>query len=90
MKIVNFNHEFADGGREGRLTATLDNITKTLGFGPNRYSELEGDGKVTLEWIFELDGSRCAIWDYKGARWSCSGDHDKLAKLFGGQYQRER
>ena len=42
-----------------------------------------GDGKVTLEWVVVIGGVLCAIWDYKGARWSMCDPRGQLAALFG-------
>ena len=35
-----------------------------------------GDGKVTHHWSFVADGRECAIWDFKGLRWSAYGPRE--------------
>ena len=42
---------------------------------------VSGDGKVKNEWRFTVDGKKCAIWDYKGARWSAFGPKEAFEKL---------
>jgi len=39
--------------------------------------------KVKHSWQFNFDGTPCAIWDYKGARWSTFGPAAVFATLFG-------
>ena len=69
--------------RMGRLNEnlTVDNINQTLKFASN--SEESSDGKVTHEWQFSADEHECAIWDYKGTRWSFYGPSEVFVKLFG-------
>ena len=61
-----------------------DDITALLGIEPEVTDpkDPDSDGKVTLEWRFTVDGKPCAIWDYKGVRWSTWGDDAVLAPLF--------
>lgn len=40
-----------------------------------------GDGKVTHHWSFLADGRECAIWDYRGLRWSAYGPQYVLERL---------
>lgn len=42
---------------------------------------VSGDEKVKNEWHFSVDGKNCAIWDYKGARWSAFGPKEVFDKL---------
>ena len=68
------------------LTGTIpdypvDQMTKILGFEPQRGG---ADGKTKYTWDFTIDGKLCSIWDFKGRRWSCWGDHDALASIFVG------
>lgn len=76
----------------GRLdpTTSASSITKITGgrkpLGPS------WDGKVAKYWAFLVerpDGTRheCAVWDYRGAKWSTSGPDDVFAYLFGTRYQ---
>jgi len=39
--------------------------------------------KVRHSWQFSADGVPCAIWDYKGSRWSTFGPKEVFVKLFG-------
>ena len=61
-------HEFYASHRTGTLTdVTIDEVSALLGFTPERFSEDDGDGKVTCQWQFEVNGTPCSIWDYKGS-----------------------
>lgn len=40
-----------------------------------------GDGKVTHHWCFLADGQECAIWDYRGLRWSAFGPAEVFVAL---------
>jgi hypothetical protein len=54
-------------------------ITRILGFKPN----IQDDPvKVKHSWGFKADGKRCAIWDYKGNRWSIYGPQEVFDVLF--------
>jgi hypothetical protein len=46
---------------------TLEQITTRLGFTPNHADDRE---KVTHCWHFTVNDAPCAIWDYRGAKWS--------------------
>lgn len=76
------------GHRTGTLyDINVETINKILGFEPN----IEDDpDKVVNSWGFEVDGERCAIWDYKGShlhgQFSTYGSHDVFDKLFGTNY----
>lgn len=52
-------------------------ISKRLGFDPNVRDDPQ---KVKYSWGFTVNGSRCGIWDYNGARWSVY-DPDKVLHL---------
>ena len=94
--LMNPHVEITPGGaRYGSRTGTLDGnlsdaeITKILGFEPERYGA--DAGKVTIRWRFKarVDGgpvSQCAIWDYKGARFSTGGASEVFNALFGQKY----
>jgi hypothetical protein len=69
-------------------TGTLSKYTKRqiidiLGFEPNIADDEE---KVVNSWAFMVDGSECAIWDYKGSHhyniWSIYDPHNVLCNLF--------
>lgn len=55
--------------RTGSLPRFLSHsyISETLGFKPNVRDDPD---KVTKSWAFTVNGHRCAIWDYKGTKWS--------------------
>jgi hypothetical protein len=58
---------------------TAAEITAILGFTPGH-----GDPqKCTAEWQFSVDGEQCAVWDYRGARWSAFGPPAALRAVFG-------
>lgn len=40
-----------------------------------------GDGKCQHTWRFLADGQECAVWDYKGERWSGYGPKDVFERL---------
>ena len=66
---------FGGTGKQGGLQdLTQRDIERILGFKAN---VSDGDGKVTAEWFFTIEGSPCAIWDYKGSakrkEWSFYG-----------------
>ena len=44
-----------------------------------------GDGKIKYMWnaVDEDSRRKLAIWDFKGAKWSCYGSRDLAAELFG-------
>lgn len=80
MPVITKSNEYGPH-RTGSLSPNLkpEEITKRLGFGPGTSSD---DGKIDYEWCFEVDGVHCAIWDYKGGRWSTYGPTEALAKVF--------
>ena len=62
-------------------TYTMPRISTILGLAPipeNAFAY----GKVSCEWLFTIDDHPCAIWDYKGARWSCFGDASAIRSVF--------
>lgn len=83
---IKHDSEFRGSHKTGMLSPrrTPEEITEILGIEPERFdpNDPDSDGKVTLEWRFTVDGKPCAIWDYKGARWSTWGDGGTLAALF--------
>ena len=55
-------------------------IKAKLGFEPNAKDD---PYKVTMSWGFEIDGTQCGIWDYKGRRWSVyDPSGHKIKQLF--------
>ena len=60
---------------------TVPRLTKILGLThlpENPFSY----GKVQYEWTFKIDDHECAIWDWKGVRWSCFGDASAIRSVF--------
>jgi hypothetical protein len=41
------------------------------------------DGKVRYRWRFRVGDDVCAIWDYRGVRWSYFGPSKIFCQLFG-------
>jgi hypothetical protein len=78
--------EISGSHKTGRLNAALSKkeIDKALG-GKVKTTDDDGD-KVLWYWGFTVDGVECAIWDYKGARWSTYGPAEKFKQLFGQLY----
>ena len=65
MKITKAK-EFFSSFRTGIITGMSKNvINSVVGFKGEKIKS--GDGKVTVEWRFHVDGVPCAIWDYKGS-----------------------
>lgn len=66
--------------KTGSLPSKLSKkqITDRLGVEPD--TEGSADGKVTSQWNFFVNGQPCAIWDYKGSKWS-TFDPDNVLKL---------
>ena len=66
---------------------TAREIEAVLGFPPNVQDDPD---KVTVSWAFEMNGHKCAIWDYKGSldfnQVSTFGNHDVFNELFGSKY----
>lgn len=80
---------FIQSHKTGRLT-TSDKaaVVRCLGFEP--FTD-DDPYKVKYIWRFEVeraDGSRaaCAVWDYKGVRWSTFGPDDIMQEIFGAAY----
>lgn len=75
--------KFFAASRSGTLSSTLteQHISEVLGFEPVRSPGT--DGKVSMEWQWRDAGLNYAIWDYKGARWSFSGEESYFQMLFG-------
>lgn len=59
---------------------TVSDIKEKLGFGANRDDDTS---KVKHSWSFTVNGKQCAIWDYKGSRWSTFGPREAFVKIFG-------
>jgi hypothetical protein len=69
--------------RTGKIDPiSVEEITETLGFGPNVSDD---PAKVTASWLFEVDGHVCAIWDYYGIRWSVYDPDKVLRYVFPGK-----
>ena len=58
---------------------SVKDINKALGFSPNVKDD---EYKVKYSWGFTVDGVECAIWDYRGARWSVWDPSKVLSKVF--------
>ncbi len=75
-------------GKSGSLPSYLsvNDISNVLGFDPVVYdlNDWKSDGKVKYEWSFMVGTAQCAIWDYKGARWSVHDPKKVLTSLFDG------
>lgn len=74
--------------RTGTISGmTYNDIYDRLGFPSN---VMDDEAKVAYSWGFDLDGSPCAVWDWKGSHtrklWSAFGPHDKMRDLFGEHY----
>ena len=83
MKLtITADAQFRSSHKSGSLSPLRepDEITARLGVQPDT-DDIDAD-KQTMEWRFIVNGKPCAIWDYKGVRWSCWGDHAALAALF--------
>lgn len=65
--------------RTGSLDESLSvgDINRALG---NKIKATSGD-KSRYQWDFLVDGVECAIWDYKGSRWSTYGPASAFAKI---------
>ena len=59
---------------------TVGQITSLIGFKPNA---VDDPSKVTASWAFTVNGQSCAVWDYKGSRWSAFGPVEALRAVFG-------
>jgi hypothetical protein len=83
MKILPVNR--AGDCRTGTLKASFAKVERVIGFPANVKDDTD---KVTHSWGFEVDGQRCGIWDYRGARvLSTWGPHEVFADLFGKSYK---
>ena len=56
---------------------SVGDINRALG---NKIKASSGD-KSRYHWEFLIDGDECAIWDYKGSRWSTYGPASAFAKI---------
>jgi hypothetical protein len=65
MKIIKAK-EFIGSFRTGIITGYSKNLINSILLIPGTKVK-SGDGKVTIEWQFIVDGIPCAIWDYKGS-----------------------
>jgi hypothetical protein len=74
--------EFHSTSRMGGLSPSLTThqISTRLGVNPTLGSH---DGKVSYRWQFTVNGELCAVWDYKGTRWSYYGPKATMAAVFG-------
>jgi hypothetical protein len=83
-----------DSCRQGTLRPIKHaEISALLGFQPTRYNEYDGDGKVTMEWKFQIGNAKFAIWDYKGSasfgQFSVFGNAEVLRQIFGDRFSKE-
>lgn len=69
---------------QGRLSAALtpEQITNVIGWASNP-GDTDGGDKVEYCWRFLANRHQCAIWDYRGARWSFYGPRSVFVELFG-------
>jgi hypothetical protein len=65
MKITKAK-EFISSFRTGIITGMSKNVIDSVLLIKGKKVK-SGDGKVTIEWRFDVDGVACAIWDYKGS-----------------------
>jgi hypothetical protein len=65
MKITKAK-EFISSFRTGVITGMSKNVIDSV-LSIKGKKVKSGDGKVTIEWQFHVDGVPCAIWDYKGS-----------------------
>lgn len=81
--VMPYPESFMASHRQGRLSSaiTARAISARLGM-PSKGAS--GDGKATHDWQFVFDGNECAIWDYKGTRWSYYGPRAVFESLFPG------
>jgi len=74
-------------GKDWSLDESLrpGDIDKILGEGSaakgKEYRCSDDPQKVKYSWAFEVDGKHCAIWDYKGTRWSGYGPKECFQAL---------
>lgn len=69
-------------GKDWSLDGSLRpaDIDRILGQG-KQYRVSDDPGKVKFSWRFLVDGKECAIWDYKGVRWSAFGPKECFQAL---------
>ena len=87
MKVEEY-HGFIASHRTGNLMdINVSTITSILGFEPNIDDDPD---KVENSWGFEVDGVKCAVWDWKGSheygQFSTFGPNEVFEKLFGTNY----
>jgi hypothetical protein len=75
-------HHFVGTSKTGSLSPSLsvDDIQSRLGKRIKCDTD-SGDGKVRYYWLFEVNGSIAAIWDYYGTRWSTYGPRSAFEDL---------
>lgn len=80
MRIEPYNKvgSFKTGSLPSSIT--VERINRVLGFAPNVDDDPD---KVEYSWSFLVDGEHCAIWDYRGVRWSTYGPSEIFFELFG-------
>lgn len=80
--------DFVESHKTGELSESITEkkITETLGVEPERFGDEGEDGKVTLQWSFAWKGQPCAMWDYKGARWSTYGPPEAFREMFAARW----
>ena len=73
-------NSFIGSHRTHRISSRLspEDITNALGV-----ESIGGGDKTTIEWQFYVNGFPCAIWDYKGSRWSAYDPHNVMHLVFG-------
>lgn len=71
---------FVQSHKTGSLPSSLSpmDIMNVLGE-PNVDDDVD---KVEYSWTFTIDDEDCAIWDYRGSRWSTFGPSYKIRQLF--------
>ena len=85
MKVIE-SKKRVDGGRNGTLNATYNEIVEVLGFEAN---EDLGDGgyKSEAEFHFSYYGRKAGLWAYRQGmkmctNWSIGGDVELVRELF--------
>ena len=84
MAKIEANDKVTETYRTGTLIGlTKEDLVEALGFEPNVDDDPD---KVVNSWGFTVDGSDCAIWDYKGSHnikvWSVYDLDKVLVKVF--------
>ena len=80
MKIEDAFNEFFSSHKQHSLNPRLSRLDIQTKLGSNVTEDQPGD-KVNHEWRFYADGAECAIWDYKGTKWSAYGPWEVFEKL---------